>query len=319
MGLNRANEYILGFDIGGTKISGILSDSNGNILSSSRRMTVKHMGKDRVLKDIEEIGNSMMKETGISPQKVSIVFAGLVDSDMGRIISSPNLFGLSDFNIVKDVKKIFSLETLLENDATAGAISEKVFGKGKKMDNFIYISLSTGIGGGIFANGKLVRGNKGLAGEIGHCIILPDGPVCGCGRRGCIEALAGGKAIARKIMENRTMLHESKFFSSIPAGKITAKHMFEGVKKGDMYAQLILEETLFYLSTAISNLICSFDPEAIIIGGGMSLAGNLLLSPLKQSIDENLKGMYRDVKIIRSDPETGKLAPVAVSIYDENL
>ncbi|WP_276968631.1 ROK family protein, partial [Metallibacterium scheffleri] len=136
---------------------------------------------------------------------------------MGRIISSPNLFGLSDFNIVKDVKKIFSLETLLENDATAGAISEKVFGKGKNMDNFIYISLSTGIGGGIFANGKLVRGNKGLAGEIGHCIILPDGPVCGCGRRGCIEALAGGKAIARKIMENRTMLHESKFFSSIPA------------------------------------------------------------------------------------------------------
>ena len=111
------------------------------------------------------------------------------------------------------------------------------------------------------------------------------------------------------------MLRESQFFSSIPPGKITAKHMFEGVKKGDMYAQLILEETIFYLSTAISNLICSYDPEAIIIGGGMSLAGNLLLTPLKQSIDESLKGMYRDVKIIKSDPDTGRLAPVAVSKF----
>lgn len=310
-----SSDFILGFDIGGTKISGIIADNHGKILKSSRKYTVKHMGKEKIIEDLDFMGNSMIDESGIYPDTISIIFAGLVDSEQGKIISSPNLFGLSDFNIVKDLKKVFHSKVILENDATAAAISEKVFGKGKNMDDFIYISLSTGIGGGIFVNGNLLRGNNGLAGEIGHTVILPDGPFCGCGRRGCIEALAGGKAIARRIMENRTMLKESAFFSEIPSGKITAKHMFDAVKKGDMYAQLILEETIFYLSTAISNLICSFDPEAIIIGGSISMAGNMLFKPLKQSIDESLKGMYRDVKLIRSDPETGKIAPIAVSVY----
>jgi len=308
-------ETILGFDIGGTKISSVMSTAEGKILSSSRKNTVKHMGKDKVILDILEMGNKLIEDTKTKPDIISIIFAGLVDTNKGKIISSPNLFGLSDFNLVKEIHQLFSIETVLENDATAAAISEKVFGKGKNIDDFIYISLSTGIGGGIFVNGKLLEGENGLAGEIGHSITLPDGPVCGCGRRGCIEALAGGKAIAGRIMENRTMLKESEFFSSIPVGKIEARHLFEGVNKGDMYARLIFEETLFYLSTAISNLICSFDPEAIIIGGGMSLAGNMFITPLKQSIDESLKGMYRNVKVLRSNPATGKLSPIAVPLW----
>ncbi len=312
-------KYILGFDVGGTKISVVLGDETGKILGSQRKPTVRHLGRKRLAEDLLSMGHSMLDKFGLKkPDAIGVIFAGLVDSDRGMVLTSPNILGLKNFPISKVLEDEFGAKVYLENDATAATIAERIFGSGKNMDNFVYLTLSTGIGGGAFIDGKLYRGAHGMAGEMGHMVVMSNGPVCGCGRRGCLEAVASGRGIARRVAENVTAVKESELYSKIRPSDIDAKKVFEFKKKGDMFSQLIIEETIYYLAVGIVNIIDIFDPEAVIIGGGIASAGDDLFKPLRVAVQEEFKSMQRPVKILKGIKNGHDLSTIALPIYRES-
>ncbi len=311
-------KYILGFDVGGTKISAVLGDDSGKIISSQRKPTVRHLGRKKLAEDLIYMGHTLLEKSGLKkPDAIGVIFAGLVDSERGVVLSSPNILGLKNFAISKVLEDEFAAKVYLENDATAATIAERIFGSGKNYDNFVYLTLSTGIGGGVFIGGKLYRGAHGMAGEMGHMVVMSNGPVCGCGRRGCLEAVAGGRGIARRVAENVTAVKESELYSKIRPSDIDAKKVFEFKNKGDMLSQLIIEETVYYLAVGIVNIIDIFDPEAIIIGGGIASAGDDLFKPLRVAVQEEFKSMQRPVKIIKGLRNGHDLSTIALPLYRE--
>lgn len=307
---------ILGFDVGGTKISAVVGNENGKILGNVRRATIRHLGKERLTEQLITMGQEVMDKTGVKEvDSAGIIFAGLVDSKTGRVLSSPNLLGLKNFNITDPISKHFNVRTTLENDATAATIAERLFGAGRNVDDFVYITLSTGIGGGAFVNGHLLLGHNGLAGEFGHMVIMSNGPTCGCGRKGCFEAIASGKGIARRISENITAVRDSEILSKVPPASITALKAFEAMKKGDMLSRLIIEETVYYLAIGIVNIACILDPEVVIIGGGISNAGSALFNPLRAAVREEFKGMNRSMKVVRGLKLGSDIAAISVPLF----
>ena len=310
--------HILGFDVGGTKISTVLGDDTGKILGSVRKPTVRHLGRKKLADDLINMGWKLLDDFGLKrPDDIGVVFAGLIDSEKGMVLSSPNILGLKNFAVNKVLEDEFGARAYLENDATAATIAERLFGSGKTVDNFVYITLSTGIGGGAFLNGKLYRGSHGIAGELGHMVVMSNGPVCWCGRRGCLEAIAGGRGIARRVSENITAVNESQLFSKLRPSEIDARKVFEFKRKGDMFSQLIVEETIYYLAVGLVNIINILDPEVLIIGGGLANAGDDLFSPLKTAVREEFKSMYRPVKIVRGLKQGHDLAPISLPIFND--
>ncbi len=307
---------ILGFDVGGTKISAVIGNEEGKIFGNVRRPTIRHLGKKRLTEQLISMGHEVMEKTGVNRiDSAGVIFAGLVESETGVVISSPNLLGLKNYNITEPISRHFNVKTSLENDATAATIAERLFGAGRNVDDFVYITLSTGIGGGAFVNGHLLRGHHGLAGEFGHTVIMSNGPTCGCGRKGCFEAIASGKGIARRISENITAVRDSEILSGIPPSSLTAQKAFDAMRKGDMLSRLIIEETVYYLAIGIVNIACMLDPEVIIVGGGISNAGPALFNPLKAAVKEEFKGMYRPLKVVRGLKNGSDLAAISVPLF----
>ena len=310
--------YILGYDVGGTKISAVIGDSNGKIIDTLRKRTLKEYGKEALTNQLIVMGEELIKRNSIDKiDRVGIIFAGPVNSKKGIIVSSPNIIGLRNYNIVDGLKEYFKVPVYLENDASAATMAEKVFGNAKKFENFVYITLSTGIGGGIFMNNKLYKGSHGMAGEIGHMVIMPNGPLCGCGRRGCFEAISGGRGIAGRVVENISAIRNSTVFSKMRPVDIDARAIFNAKRNGDMFAQLIVEETIYYLAVGIVNIINILDPGAIIIGGGISKEGDDLFTPLKLAVKEEMKSMKRNVKILKAIDNNGDLGAIAITMGEK--
>ena len=310
--------YILGYDVGGTKISAVIGDSNGKIIDTLRKRTLKEYGKEALTNQLIVMGGELIKRNSIDKiDRVGIIFAGPVNSKKGIIVSSPNIIGLRNYNIVDGLKEYFKVPVYLENDASAATMAEKVFGNAKKFENFVYITLSTGIGGGIFMTTTLYKGSHGMAGEIGHMVIMPNGPLCGCGRRGCFEAISGGRGIAGRVVENISAIRNSTVFSKMRPVDIDARAIFNAKRNGDMFAQLIVEETIYYLAVGIVNVINILDPGAIVIGGGISKEGDDLFTPLKLAVKEEMKSMKRNVKILKAIDNNGDLGAIAITMGEK--
>ncbi len=311
--------HILGFDVGGTKISSVIGTDRGEIIKTVRRRTVKHLGREHLVRQLIDLGEEVKKRANVSSvDRIGIVFAGLVDGTKGIIKTSPNILGLREFNVKTPLEDHFRVNVTLENDATGATIAERLFGRGKDTDNFVYLTLSTGIGGGAFVNGRLLKGSHGLAGEFGHMVIMSNGPICSCGRKGCLEAVAGGNSIARRVSESVTALRGSDILSHIDPDKISAKVVFDAMRKGDMLSRLVIEETIYYLAVGIVNIASILDPDVVIIGGGISNAGNALFRPLRDAIREEFKGMRRPLRVVRGLRRGADLASISVPIFYEN-
>lgn len=307
---------VLGFDVGGTKISAVAGDDHGNILASVRKPTVRHLGRNRLLEQLKSMGDEVLREAGSGkPDMIGVIFAALVDSARGEVITSPNIPGLDHFDVASPLEEYFNAPVTLENDASAATIAESLYGSGRGVENFVYLTLSTGIGGGAFVNGKLYRGPHGLAGEFGHMVVMSNGPTCGCGRKGCLEAIAGGKGIARRVSESISSVRDSSILSGMRPDQIDAAGVFSAMRKGDMFSRLIIEETIYYLAVGLVNIITMLDPEVIIIGGGIARAGKDLFTPLRAAVKEEFKSMKRPVKITRGLSRGSDMAAISVPVY----
>ncbi len=270
---------------------------------------------------VDLIGNmveSIEEETGRIPDAISVVIAGAVDARRGIIRSSPNLFGGTEIEFSKMLEERLGKIVYIENDATATAISEKIFGNGKSQDNFLYITMSTGIGGGVFINNRIYRGSLGMAGEFGHMVIDPLGPVCGCGRRGCFEIMAGGKGTLR-IAEAMNTYAKSPYLKKIPPEKLEARHVFDGAEAGDKECIRVIDKVVENMTRGVANLVNIFDPEAIMIGGGLSNSKELVVDGIAERLQEELKTMKRNVEIVRTNQITVELSPLAVVLYEKEM
>lgn len=279
----RKPPLVVGVDVGGTKIAAAVVDAAGQIYGRVQVPTDVR-GAEATLRSIAEAILRALSAAEVARDDVlaaGLGVPGKVDSEAGVGVLSVNL-GWREVPVKALLEARLGLPCVLENDVKAATLGEGRFGAGRGMRNFIYLSVGTGIAAGLVLNGRLYRGSTGMAGEVGHAIVAPRGPRCKCGARGCLEAVASGPAIAARAME---VLHTSRptllrDLAGGPDGQVTAEQVFAAAAQGDPVAKEVVERAGAYLGLAISQLIMAFDPQVIILGGGVAQGGDLLLQAI---------------------------------------
>lgn len=309
-------KYVVGVDLGGTKIYTALVDLDGNMVKEITVKTEAHRGDKAVLDKLISTIDTVLEGVDINEVKaIGVGSPGPLDVKKGLIVYTPNL-PFKNFNIVQPIKEKYNIPTYLDNDANAATLGEFMFGAGKGSRNMVYVTVSTGIGGGAIINGSLFRGSTANALEIGHTTVMKGGPRCGCGNTGCAEAVASGTAIMKRGREAA----ESKVETSLKDyDEVTAKEVFTEAGKGDKVSQDILNDALSYLGIAIANIANSFDPDKIVMGGGVSQAGNIVFEKIDYEMERRcLKIIYDNCKIEKAvlGGKAGVLGAAALAILE---
>lgn len=310
--------FVIGIDLGGTKISGALADLEGKVIKQYTLPTNAFEGEVPVLNRIIEVIETVLKEAGKTTNEIKAIGIGSpgpLDAKKGIIITTPNL-PFKNFKLVEPIREKFGIPTYLDNDANVAAIGENVFGAGKGTENMVFVTVSTGIGGGAIINGKIYRGNTCNALEIGHITLQKDGPRCNCGNYGCAEALASGTAIGKRAKET---VAEGKETTLKNYENVTSYEVFQEAGKGDKVAAEILDTSLNYLGICVANIITSFDPEMVIIGGGVSKGGSIVFEKIEQVVKERcFDAMAASCKIVPAGlgTDAGVIGAVALAIME---
>lgn len=277
----------LGLDLGGTKIAAALVTGRGEV--RARREAPTPQGPEAVLAALTRIAEEISSEAGLSLSRLAGVGVGApgpVDFAAGVLVEPPNLPGFASVPLGALLEDRLGLGVRLDNDANAAGLGEARFGAGRGASPLVYLTVSTGIGGAILLGGELLRGARGAAGELGHLVIQPEGPPCGCGGQGCLEALASGTAIAR---EARLALGRgepsllSEEFGKDRTGP-TAKAVAEAAARGDALSLRVLGQAFAYLGLGVASLVNVLNPARIVVGGGLSALGEGLLEPIREGI-----------------------------------
>jgi glucokinase len=304
---DKAEPLFLGVDLGGTKILTAVVNAQGKILSRDHSVTPAAEGPKAVIPAMLDSMASALNQAGKNVPEISAVgigAAGLSNPRTGVLFTSPNLPGWRDVPLKGIIEKKLGKKTFLINDANAAALGELCFGAARNACNFIYLGLGTGIGAGIVVDGKICTGAAGTAGEVGHMVIHDDGPRCNCGNRGCWETLASGGALARdardKIKEGaRTSILD---YAAGDTEKIDAEVIQKAAQDGDSLAGELIARIAYYLGVGLANLINIFNPEMIVIGGGLSNMGDMLLGPACEEAGRRaFKQAYRVVRFARAE------------------
>jgi len=278
--------YVFGVDIGGTTVKIGLFSIEGELLDKWEITTRKDDGGAYILQDITDSINAKLTEKGISKEDVKGVGMGVpgpVKED-GTVVKCVNL-GWGVFNAANELSELVGLPVKVGNDANMAALGEYWQGGGKSYQNIVMITLGTGVGGGIIINGKMLSGVNGAGGEIGHMPIDPDEQdVCNCGKKGCLEQYASATGIVR--LANRALQASDKPSVLREAKYVSAKEIFDAAKSGDNLALELMEEHGKRLGYALASVACVVDPEAFVIGGGVSKAGDILLNTVKKYYQE---------------------------------
>ncbi len=281
--------YVIGVDLGGTKIYTALVDLEGNIIKEKTVETLAHEGEQAVMGRIIDTINYVIDGTDKDLiRAIGIGSPGPLDVKNGVIIETANL-PFKNFEIVKTIKEEYELPTYLDNDANVATLGEFMFGAGKGTENMVFITASTGIGGGAVLNGKLFRGATGNALEVGHMTVSTEGPRCGCGNLGCAEALGSGTAIGRRAKEavSTNVKTSLKNYDNV-----TSKEVFKEAANGDRVAKNILNTSLTYLGIAVANTITNFDPEKVVVGGGVVNGGDIVIDTIRNVIEERCMAAF---------------------------
>ncbi|MBA5852027.1 ROK family protein [Clostridium sp. cel8] len=314
-------KYVVGVDLGGTKIAVASSDLDGNVIYENTIATNASEGESAILNRIITLIDEVIKKSKIKTEDIvciGIGSPGPLDSEKGVIITTPNL-PFKNFQIVNPIREKFNIPVVLDNDANVAALGEHRFGAGRGTSNMIFITVSTGIGAGAILNGKLYRGNTGNALEIGHVTLKEDGPKCNCGNYGCAEVMCSGTAIAR---QGKEAVHKNMETSLKKYENITAKDVFNEAELGDSVASSIIDESLNFLGIFVANVLNCFDPEVVVIGGGVSKAGKIVFDKINEVASKrSFKHIYDNAKILPAELGTdagikGALALAISSIVE---
>lgn len=281
---------VIGIDIGGTKIAVSLGTEDGRILRS-RRLDNKNTSPDEMLPKLTLTARELLSEEGLSASDVEAVGIGSpspIDIPNGLITGPHNLREWVNVPIRDYVAGELGVDVFFENDANAGALAEWMFGAGKNVSNMIYLTMSTGIGGGIIANGRLLQGASYFAGEVGHMSLDINGLVCECGMKGCYEAFCGGRAVAKRMRRELADKPEHKIIE-LAGGDIEKVDMLaleRAVRVGDEYAVELWDEICLRNAQAMGSLINVFNPDRIVLGTIAVASGDLFMKPLLEKLPD---------------------------------
>ncbi|MCG9128481.1 ROK family protein [Candidatus Poribacteria bacterium] len=299
------SEYVIGIDIGGTKLATVVADKNAKILNKIRRPTESNKGPEFAIQTLFEMIYETIEDVNIKKQDISgigVSCGGPLDTKTGIVYSPPNLPGWDAYPLKNRLENEFNIQSVIENDANASALAEYRFGGGKGYDIVLYMTMSTGIGGGIVINGEIYHGTNDSAGEVGHQILLPNGPLCGCGKRGCLEALCSGPSIARRAKETVENYPESLILTLVNGDidSIKSEHVFEAAKQEDEVALKLVDVTAYYMGWGIANLVNILNPDIVLLGTIAIAAGDLLLDPIRKTVSD--LAMIRPAEVVRIMP-----------------
>jgi glucokinase len=307
-------------DLGGTNIKCAFGDDTGKIICSDSIPTHSHQGPRVVLDRIAGLVNDLSKKTGFPPAALGMGCPGLVDLKNGVTRFFPNLpTKWRDVPVREILSPQVGCPVYLLNDVRTATLGELTFGHGRTVGTMVFFALGTGIGGGVAIDGKLRLGSLGAAGELGHQIILPDGPRCGCGNRGCLETLASGPAIAAEgIRLMQTGLAPKLFeLRQGDASQVTTKTMAEAAYAGDEQVREAIIRAAEYLGIGIVNVVVTLHPDLIVLGGGVALIGDLLFDTVRKTIRERI-GMFPtngvEVKPSLLEESAGTLGGIALAM-----
>lgn len=300
------NNCVIGVDLGGTKIYTALANKEGKVLAEIKLPTEADGGLEHVIGRIAGSVRTVVKQSGLSgrPDRLGIGAPGPLDPRKGFVYQAPNL-GWRNVHLKQLLEKELHIPVIMDNDANLAALGEHIYGAGRGINNMVYVTISTGIGGGLILGGSIYHGTSFSAGEIGHMIIEPEGPVCNCGNRGCLEAIASGTAMTRFA---RQLVSDGKGSGIFKAAgrqveKITAQIISQAAADGDGEAREILNKAGKALGLGLANVINLLNPGLVLLGGGVSQAGEILWQPMQQELNE---------RVIRYTPQHVQVIPAAL-------
>ena len=280
------SKYVIGVDLGGTSIKlGIVSDS-GKIVKKNSVRTEAEKGPEFVIDNIKKGIHSFISDKKYKIKGIGIGCPGVVTPETGIVENPPNFPGWNKLNVGKIISNEFKKKVFVDNDANAAAIGELIFGRGKRYDSFIMVTLGTGVGGGIIINKKIYHGEKGAAGEIGHISIDYNGPKCNCGSYGCIEAYVGNLYLRERVRNELKNHPESKMWELIEndLSKVSPRNVQYAAEQGDAFAKSFINELGVQLGSAFASLCNVLDISVFIIGGGLAGFGKPLFDSMEKTV-----------------------------------
>lgn len=287
--INPKGGLVIGVDIGATHVTLILADYLAKVLDEISAPLDILQGPEVCLSYVDSLMKSWLEKLGMDLSRICSIAVGVpgpIVTDAGMVSGPPIMPGWDRFPIRQWLQNAWGCPITLGNDAEFGALGEWAYGAGRGVKNLAYIKVGTGIGAGLLIDGQIYRGSTGCAGEIGHITIEENGPLCTCGNRGCLEALAGGRAIARKAIQ-AVRRGERTSLSEIPSlDSITAREVIVAARKGDHLSQRLVQEAGYFLGTAIASMVNLFNPSMVVIGGGVAQVGDLLLDPVRKTVKQ---------------------------------
>lgn len=279
----RDHGYVLALDIGGTKVAAGVVGPDGAAHSFLVAPSRTEHGPDAVLDDLFRLGRASVEASGVPWTEVTAVGIGCggpLDAAQGILLAPPHLPGFRDVPVAALAQDAFERPALLENDGTAAAAAEHRFGAGARARNMVYLTISTGVGGGAVIDGRLYRGAAGNGGEFGHVTVDWRGRTCrGCGRRGCLEAYVSGTSIAERTFE---WMDPGSSLAELE--RPSAADVVAAAAAGDAYARSIWSETIEALACGLTSIVNLFEPELVVLGGGVTRAGEALLDPVRSAV-----------------------------------
>lgn len=313
---NMEKPYVVGIDIGGTNTVFGIVDARGNIV---RNGSVKTRGHEQVEAYVDEVCKALLplfEEVG-GKGRIKGIGIGAPNGNYysGTIEFAPNLPWKGVLPLAELFEVRLNIPTALTNDANAAAVGEMTYGAARGMKDFIMITLGTGVGSGIVANGQLIYGHDGFAGELGHTIVRREnGRLCGCGRKGCLETYCSATGVARTAKEFLVAKSEESLLRNIPAEEIVSKDVYDAAVQGDKLAQEIFNYTGTILGEALADAIAFSSPEAIVLFGGLAKSGDYIMKPIQKAIDENVLNIFKGkAKLLVSELKDSDAAVLGAS------
>lgn len=306
----------IGIDIGGTNTVFGIVNHRGNILYRGALCTAEYPDVEDFLKALKKTLRPAIEEIG-GKKKIQGIGIGAPNGNFytGTIEYAPNLLWKGVIPLAEMVSKTFNVPAALTNDANAAAIGEMMYGAARGMKDFIMITLGTGVGSGIVANGQLILGHDGFAGELGHVTVIPNGRFHpGTGFHGSLESYASATGVVRTAQEFLAETNEESILRNIPIAELDSKQVFDSAMKGDNLAKRVYEYTGKILGEALANFVMFSSPQAIILFGGLTKAGNLILEPVREHMEKNVLPIFRNkVQLILSELKESDAAILGAS------
>jgi glucokinase len=303
----------IGVDIGGTKIAAAVVSPEGKILNEVRYPT-QAVPPNRLIRTISDAITEVRDDFEVGGACLAV--PGFVLAAENKVIFAPNLHEIENIRLDEEMSPLTGMSVTVENDANAAAWGEFRFGAGKDVDHQVFITLGTGVGGGVITHGVLLRGAQGAGGELGHVTLDPTGPRCGCGNHGCLEAFASGTAIQRRAREVANEQPASALGRLATERHVLGEDVTRLAEEGDEAAVAVLEQTGKWLGIGLAGFVNIFNPEVVAIGGGASRAGEFVLGPARDEVHLRARSPSRDlveIKMATLGPESGVLGAAALA------